>query len=61
VTWVQPAHENNPARPSRVTYDLDTLGPLVKLTVTHADLEPGAVGFVIADCGLRTADWGLGT
>jgi len=42
VTWVQPSQEGNPAKASRVTYEVDTMGPLVKLTVTHADLEPGS-------------------
>ena len=42
VTWVQPGEEGNAAKTSRVIYEVETFGEVVKLTVTHADLEPGS-------------------
>jgi uncharacterized protein YndB with AHSA1/START domain len=35
--------EHRSERPSRVTFDLQPLGSVVKLTLTHEDFEPGSV------------------
>src|SRR5258708_19131544 len=37
-TWAAPADADNPARQSRVTYDLEPVGDTVRLAVTHEDL-----------------------
>ncbi|HXA59129.1 MAG TPA: SRPBCC domain-containing protein [Streptosporangiaceae bacterium] len=37
-TWAAPADADNPARRSRVTFDLEPVGDTVRLTVTHEDL-----------------------
>ena len=42
VTWVQPKESGNAAKTSRVTYDVESFLGLVKLTLTHEDLEPGS-------------------
>lgn len=42
LTWAAPADENNPAKHSRVTFDIEPYEEGAKLTVTHADLEPGS-------------------
>jgi uncharacterized protein YndB with AHSA1/START domain len=42
VTWADPTEAKNPAKMSRLTYDIVEDGDLVRLTVTHADLEPGS-------------------
>ena len=40
MTWARPAEESNTSRHSRVTFDIEAQGNgLVRLTVTHADLE----------------------
>jgi len=41
LTWAKPA--DNPARQSRVTFDIQTFQDCVRLTVTHDDLEPEAL------------------
>lgn len=38
----EPWDENNPAATSQVTFEIQPLGPDVKLTVTHSDLEAGS-------------------
>ncbi len=39
VTW---AFHAEPAKRTRVSFDLERMGDMVKLTVTHEDLEPGS-------------------
>jgi uncharacterized protein YndB with AHSA1/START domain len=40
VSWAHPGDEGDPAKHSRVTFDLQPLEKSVRLTVTHDDLEP---------------------
>jgi len=40
VSWASPAEADNPAKVSRVTYQIDVVEGEVKLTLTHEDLEP---------------------
>jgi uncharacterized protein YndB with AHSA1/START domain len=40
VTWVPPAEEGNEGKTSRVTYSIEPFMDVVRLTVTHDELEP---------------------
>ena len=40
VTWADPADASDPAKRSRVTYRIERYEDVVRLTVTHEDLEP---------------------
>jgi len=40
VTWASPGDTGNAAKTSRVTYDIAPYQDMVRLTVTHEDLEP---------------------
>lgn len=42
TTWARPADAKNPARTSRVTYEIEAVGDMVRLTVTHADFKADA-------------------
>jgi uncharacterized protein YndB with AHSA1/START domain len=46
LTWVQPKDAGNPAKTSRVTFELEPEewpgGPWIRLRVTHSELEPGS-------------------
>ena len=42
VTWADPSEASNPAKVSRVTYDIVQSGDQVRLTLTHDRLEPGS-------------------
>jgi len=42
VTWAEPADRAAKDRHSRVTFDIEAVGDMVKLTVTHDELEPGS-------------------
>lgn len=42
VTWGEPADHDDPAKLSRVTMDIETVGKMVKLTVRHEDLVTGS-------------------
>jgi uncharacterized protein YndB with AHSA1/START domain len=42
LTWVFPADEAKPEKHTRVTFELEQIGEVVKLTVTHDQLEPGS-------------------
>ena len=42
VTWASPSEAKDPAKRSRVTYDIAEDGNMVRLTVTHDQLEPGS-------------------
>lgn len=48
-SWAFDADADQPEKLSRVTYELVPLGPDTKLTVTHAELEPGSA----MDAGVR--------
>jgi uncharacterized protein YndB with AHSA1/START domain len=39
LSWAWPADEDNPAKHSRVTFDIQPFGDSVRLTVTHDQLE----------------------
>ncbi len=41
-SWARDSECGNAAKRSRVTYELISLGPDTKLTVTHSELEPGS-------------------
>ena len=40
LTWASPKDAKDPDKVSRVTFDIETCGDGVRLTVTHAELEP---------------------
>jgi uncharacterized protein YndB with AHSA1/START domain len=42
VSWAAPTEAQDPAKHSRVTYDIAEDGNIVRLTVTHDELEPGS-------------------
>lgn len=39
VTWARPAEEGDDSRTSRVTYDIEPFMEVVRLTVTHEELD----------------------
>lgn len=41
ITWADPSEAANPASYSRVTFDIDEYDNMVRLTVTHDELEAG--------------------
>jgi uncharacterized protein YndB with AHSA1/START domain len=42
LTWAYPKDENNAAEHSRVTFELEPIDSMVRLTVTHDELELGS-------------------
>ena len=40
LTWASPKDAKDPDKVSRVTFDIETYGDGVRLTVTHSELEP---------------------
>ena len=42
LTWAPPAEEANAAAHSRVTFEIEAIGDMARLTVTHDELEPGS-------------------
>lgn len=40
MTWAAPSDAGDPAKVSRVTFDVSTFRDSVKLTVSHEELEP---------------------
>jgi uncharacterized protein YndB with AHSA1/START domain len=42
ITWAEPRDRGKRESHSRVTFDIDTVGDMVRLTVTHDELEPGS-------------------
>lgn len=40
MTWADPADVADKAKHSRVTIDIETVGKMVRLTLTHTDLGP---------------------
>jgi uncharacterized protein YndB with AHSA1/START domain len=42
ITWAEPADRTRRERHTRVTFDIDPLPDMVRLTVTHDELEAGS-------------------
>ena len=42
ITWADPGDRGKKERHSRVTFNIETVGDMVRLTVTHEDLEQGS-------------------
>ncbi|HVP79499.1 MAG TPA: SRPBCC family protein [Thermodesulfobacteriota bacterium] len=42
LTWAFPADEGREEKHSRVTFEIEPIGDVARLTVTHARLEPGS-------------------
>jgi uncharacterized protein YndB with AHSA1/START domain len=42
LTWAFPQDEDQPSRHTRVAFEIEKVESLVRLTVTHDDLEPGS-------------------
>jgi uncharacterized protein YndB with AHSA1/START domain len=42
ITWADPRDRMRKDRHSRVTFDIETIADMVRLTVTHEDLEVGS-------------------
>jgi uncharacterized protein YndB with AHSA1/START domain len=42
ITWADPSAFADPAKHSRVTFDVTPFDGMVRLTVTHDELEPGS-------------------
>jgi uncharacterized protein YndB with AHSA1/START domain len=42
ISWADPQHRGTKTRHSRVTFELEPIGNMVRLTVTHDELEPGS-------------------
>ncbi|OHV77527.1 SRPBCC family protein [Ensifer sp. LCM 4579] len=42
ISWVNESQKDDPDQYSRVTFDIEPQGEIVKLTVMHDDLQPGS-------------------
>ncbi len=42
LSWASPEHEAQAEKHSRVTFEIEPVGGVVRLTVTHDRLEPGS-------------------
>ena len=42
ISWAWPQDEANKGKRTRVAFDLERIADMVKLTVTHDELEPGS-------------------
>ena len=42
LTWAEPSDRERRERHSRVTFELESVADMVRLRVTHEDLEPGS-------------------
>lgn len=42
ISWANESQKDDPDQYSRVTYDIETQGDMVKLTVSHDELQPGS-------------------
>ena len=42
ITWAEPSDRTSRDRHSRVTFDIEPVADMVRLTITHDDLEPGS-------------------
>ena len=45
ITWALPADEARPEKHSRVTFEIEPVNDVVRLTVTHNEFEPGSEMF----------------
>lgn len=45
MTWALPADEARPEKHSRVTFEIEPVNDVVRLTVTHDEFEPGSEMF----------------
>jgi len=61
VTWVPPADEGNPVKTSRVTFNIEPFMDVVRLTVTHDELEPDSEMFHSVSFGWPAVISGLKT
>jgi uncharacterized protein YndB with AHSA1/START domain len=43
LSWAAPEHAGDPSAHSRVSFDIDMAGDMVRLNVTHSGLETGSV------------------
>jgi len=44
ITWADPADKAKKSRHSRVTFEIETVGKMARLTITHEDLDPDMLG-----------------
>jgi uncharacterized protein YndB with AHSA1/START domain len=42
ITWAEPSDRKRKDRHSRVAFDIETIADMVRLTITHDDLEAGS-------------------
>lgn len=42
ISWANESQKDDPDQYSRVTYDIEPKGDMVKLTVSHEELQPGS-------------------
>jgi len=42
LTWSEPKHADDPAKTSRVTFEIEPFADAVRLTVRHEELEPNS-------------------
>ena len=42
LSWVNHSQQDDPEQYSQVAFDIEAMGDLVKLTVSHTDLQPGS-------------------
>jgi uncharacterized protein YndB with AHSA1/START domain len=42
LTWADPENKRDKARHSRVSFDIEAVGDMIRLTVTHDELEAGS-------------------
>ena len=42
ITWASPQDQANKAKHTRVSFDIEPVGDMVRLTVTHDELEAGS-------------------
>lgn len=61
ITWAAPAEADDKSKHSRVTFELEALGPDCRLTMTHSELEAGSAmhsgvtqGWPAVLCNLKT-------
>ena len=45
MTWALPADDARPEKHSRVTFEIEPVKDVVRLTVTHDEFEPGSEMF----------------
>jgi uncharacterized protein YndB with AHSA1/START domain len=61
ISWAKPSQEGNPAHQSRVTFDIEEYESMVRLTVSHDELEAGSKmasdvsrGWPVVLCSLKS-------